>query len=208
MTLVGIYACTVVALAAVSLCLGAFVLRARSHQAFKLGELATLSALICLMYVSVMPWKIGLAKVPGLDALIFSIPYTTVFLLGLRLVPKPGTALLLIAGQGLLGQLVGTGLNPLWWPYYLWSALVVEAWLAISCDYARSTRSALVIGLARGLTAYSYMYFLLAPLAWKQFYALWYIALKGGLGLVGCAIGALVAVRLAPGIEKATHVVG
>ena len=81
--------------------------RRRVFRPFTTLELATASLLICLLHVVVVPWQIGLAKVPGLDALVFSIPYTAIFLLGLRLVPKPGTATLLIFGQGLFGQLLG-----------------------------------------------------------------------------------------------------
>lgn len=93
-------------------------------------ELATAAVLICPLHVAVVPWDIGLAEVPGLDALVFSIPYTAVFLLGLRLVPKPGTAPLLIFGEGLFGQLRGRGIKPAWSPYYLWCALAVEACFA------------------------------------------------------------------------------
>ena len=65
-------------------------LRKRAFQPFTTLELATAAVLICLLHVAVIPWQIGLAKVPGLDALVFSIPYTAIFLLGLRLVPKTG----------------------------------------------------------------------------------------------------------------------
>ena len=105
--------------------------RRRAFQPFTTLELATAALLICLLHVAVVPWQIGLAKVPGLDALIFSIPYTAIFLLGLRLVPKPGIATLLIFGQGLFGQLLGRGINPAWWPYYLWCALAVEVFLLV-----------------------------------------------------------------------------
>ena len=101
-------------------------IRKRAFQPFTTLELATAAILICLLHVAVIPWQIGLARVPGLDALVFSIPYTAMFLLGLRLVPKAGFATLLIFGQGLFGQLLGRGINPAWWPYYLWCALGVE----------------------------------------------------------------------------------
>ncbi len=57
----------------------------------------------------------------------------------------------------------------------------------------------------RGLLAYSYMYLILAPFLWRQFYAGWYIGLKVSLGVVGCTIGAWLAWRLAPPIESATR---
>ena len=146
-------------------------LRKRAFQPFTTLELATAAVLICLLHVAVVPWQIGLAKVPGLDALVFSIPYTAIFLLGLRLVPKPGFATLLIFGQGLFGQLLGRGINPAWWPYYLWCAAGVEILLLIVGNSMRSLPAMLAAGVLRGLLAYSYMYLILAPFLWHQFYA-------------------------------------
>lgn len=59
--------------------------------------------------------------------------------------------------------------------------------------------------MLRGLLAYSYMYLILAPFLWQQFYAWWYVCLKVSLGVVGCTVGAWVAWRLAPAIERATR---
>jgi ABC-type thiamin/hydroxymethylpyrimidine transport system permease subunit len=168
-------------------------------------ELATAALLICLLHVAVVPWQIGLAKVPGLDALVFSIPYTAIFLLGLRLVPKPGIATLLVFGQGIFGQLLGRGINPAWWPYYLWCAMGVELFLFVVGRQLRSLPAMLGAGVLRGLIAYSYTYLILAPFLWHQFYAPWYVALKISMGMVGCAIGTVLAWRLAPVIEKATR---
>lgn len=177
----------------------------RVFQPFTTVELATAALLLCLLQVAVVPWQTGLSKVPGLDALIFSIPYTAVFLLGLRLVPKPGIAMLLIFGQGLFGQLLGRGINPAWWPYYLWCAVGVEGLLLILGNSLRTLPAMLATGIVRGVLAYSYMYFILAPFLWHQFYDSWYIGLKVSMGTVGCIIGALLAWQLAPGIEKATR---
>ena len=179
--------------------------RRRAFQPFTTLELATASLLICLLHVAVVPWQIGLAKVPGLDALIFSIPYTAIFLLGLRLVPKPGIATLLIFGQGFFGQLLGRGINPAWWPYYLWCALAVEVFLLVAGGQLRSLPTMLGAGVLRGLIAYLYMYLILAPFFRHQFFAPWYVGRKISLGMVGCAIGSGVAWRLAPAIEKATR---
>ncbi len=182
--------------------------RKKAFQPFTTLELATAALLICLLHVAVVPWQIGLARVPGLDALVFSIPYTAVFLLGLRLVPKPGSATLLICGQGLFGQLLGRGINPAWWPYYLWCALAVEILLLAMGGRLRTLPAMLAAGVVRGLLAYSYMYLILAPFLWGQFYAPWYVALKIGMGMIGCGIGAVLAWRLAPAIEKATRHAG
>jgi ABC-type thiamin/hydroxymethylpyrimidine transport system permease subunit len=137
--------------------------------------------------------------------LVFSIPYTTVLLLGLRLVPKAGFATLLILGQGLFGQLLGRGINPAWWPYYLWCGLSVEILLLLAGHHRNSLPVMLATGLLRGLIAYTYMYLVLAPFLWQQFYAPWYIALKTLMGLVGCALGAMFAWRVAPRVEKASR---
>jgi hypothetical protein len=179
--------------------------RRRAFQPFTTLELATAAILICLLHVAVVPWQIGLAKVPGLDALVFSIPYTAIFLLGLRLVPKPGIATLLICGQGLFGQLLGRGINPAWWPYYLWCALAVEILLLAVGSHLRTLPAMLAAGVIRGLLAYSYMYLILAPFLWQQFYAPWYVGLKIVMGMIGCSIGSVIAWRLAPTIEKATR---
>ena len=185
----------------------AFVLafRKRACQPLTTVELATVSLLICLLHVAVVPWQAGFAKVPGLDALIFSIPYTVVFLLGLSLAPKPGFATLLIFGQGVLGQLLGRGVNPAWWPYYLWCALGVELLVVASRGRVKSLSFMLGAGLLRGLIADTYLYLILAPFLWRQFYAPWYVATKIAVELVGCAIGALIAWQLAPTIEKASR---
>ena len=168
-------------------------------------DLATLALMICLLHVAVVPWQMALAKVPGLDALVFSIPYTALFLLGLRLVPKPGVATLLIFGQGLFGQILGRGINPAWWPYYLMCAVGVEILLLIVGSSLRSAWTMLAAGALRGVVAYAYMYLIMAPLLWHQFYAWWYVGLKLGLGVVGCLIGGWLAWRLAPAVEKAAR---
>ncbi|MGO8748123.1 MAG: hypothetical protein ACLQNE_19285 [Thermoguttaceae bacterium] len=168
-------------------------------------DLATVALLICMLHVAAIPWQAGFAKVPGLDTLVFSIPYTAIFLLGLRLVPKPGVATLLVFGSALFGQLLGRGLNPAWWPYYVMCATGVELLLLFVGYSMRSLRAMLATGVLRGLLAYSYMYLLLAPFLWHQFYAWWYVALKLGLGVIGCGIGGWLAWRLAPAVEKAVR---
>ena len=94
------------------------------------------------------------------------------------------------------GQLLGRGLNPAWWPYYLWS---VSAWTCIDArrPYPGPFRAMLGAAVLRGLLAYSYMYLLLAPFLWQQFDAWWYVGLKISLGVVGCTIGAWLAWRFA-----------
>jgi hypothetical protein len=181
------------------------VVRRKVFRPLTTQELATLALVICLLHVAVVPWQAALAKVPGLDALVFSIPYTTIFLLGLRLVPKPGAATLLIFGQGLFGQILGRGINPAWWPYYLMCAACVEMLLAASGHSMQSLSRMAAAGVMRGLVAYVYLYLVLAPFVWRQFYALWYIGLKTSLGALGCLIGAWLAWRIAPAVERASR---
>ncbi len=205
MTLRDAYVASVVGLLALVAVTVLLAFRQRSIRRFKAAELATLALLICLLYVAAIPWQVGLAKVPGIDALVFSIPYTAVLLLGLRLVPMPGAATVLVCGAGLFGQLLGRGLNPAWWPYYLWCGVSLDLYLMLVGHALHSFRAMLGAAVLRGLLAYSYMYLLLAPVLWKQFYAWWYVGLKVSLGVVGCAIGAWLAWRLAPPIERATR---
>ncbi len=188
-----------------ALALGA---RKRPFRPFTAHELAMAAVLICLLRIAVVPWQIGLAKLPGLNALIFAVPYTVIFLLGLRLVPRPGFATLLILGQGLFGQLLGGGINPAWWPYYLWCAFGVEVLLFWTGYQMRNLPVMLAAGMLRGLLASSYTYLIAAPFIWHKFYAPWYIAMMILMDLAGCAIGAAVAWRLGPAVEKAASASG
>jgi len=193
-----------VLLAAASAAVG-LAYRRRSFRTLTTLDLATLALMICLLYVAVVPWQMAFAKVPGLDALIFSIPYTALFLLGLRLVPKPGAATLLIFGQGLFGQILARGINPAWWPYYLMCAVCVELFLMIAGHALQSLWTMMAVGVLRGVVSYAYMYLIVAPFLWHQFYAWWYVALKVSLGMIGCAVGAWLGWRLAPIVEKASR---
>ncbi|MHC9543399.1 MAG: hypothetical protein AB9903_28140 [Vulcanimicrobiota bacterium] len=180
--------------------------RKRIRLTFTTMELTTGAFLICLMYVSVTPWSISLSKVPGIDALVFSIPYTAVLLIGLQLVPKAGMATLLIAGHGLLGQLTGRGLNPVWWPYYLMCGLAVEMIFLASGCAVRRLYIAILIATARGSIAYVYMYYVLAPFVWHKFYPDWYICAKAAFGIIGSVAGAYMAWKIAPTVEKLSKV--
>ncbi|MCE5268137.1 MAG: energy-coupling factor transporter transmembrane protein EcfT [Planctomycetaceae bacterium] len=193
------------AVALVAICGVILMLATRTgrFRPFTPQELATAAVLICLLRISVLPWQIGLAKLPGLNALIFAIPYTAIFLTGLRLAPRPGFATLLIVGQGALGQLLGSGINPAWWPYYLFCAAGVEALLFLARYRVERFSVLLAAALLRGFLATSYSFLIAAPLLWHKFYAPWYVVTILAMDLIGCAVGGAIAWRLAPTIEKA-----
>ena len=204
MMLPWVYGLTVCGLLAAGGVAIVIALHKQAFQRFTTFDLATAAVLICLLHVAVIPWQIGLARVPGVDAFVFSIPYTAMFLLGLRIVPKAGFATLLIFGQGIFGQLLGRGINPAWWPYYLSCAVIVELFLLLVGNSLRSLPATIAAGLLRGAVAYGYMYLVLAPFLWQQIYAPWYVAMKCVMGLCGCLVGAILAWRVGPAVEKAS----
>lgn len=157
------------------------------------AERVTLALGVALLFVALLPFRGGLARVPMLDALIYAIPYSAALLAMLCLVPRPGTLTTLILGQALLAQLLGGNLNPLTWPYHLWIAWSAEAAFLATGANPRALLTALSVALARGAVSNAYSYALLAPLLWRKVYAPWYIAAKVSLGLVGCALGAWLA---------------
>jgi hypothetical protein len=174
----------------------------RIVQPFTTRDLVTLALMIGLLHVAVLPFKGGLGRIPGLDALVYAIPYTAVLVLALRLVPKPGAAAALILGQALVGQLLGAGFNPAMWPYHLWCALAAECVAVAVGGRLQWLWQAVVLACVRGLVSNAYSYGLVAPLIWRKQYAPWYVATKIVLGLGGCLIGAVVAWRLAPRLER------
>lgn len=158
---------------------------------------------IGLLYAAILPWRLGLGRIPFIHPFIYSIPFTAVLIIGLRVIPKPGAATLMIFGKGILYQLLGTGINPLWWPDYLLQAFSIELYFVITSDYAQHRRSALFLGFLRGMMGYLYFYFIGAPFIWHTFYAMWYVALQIGLGAAGCLVGAWIGHMLGGKIEAA-----
>jgi len=201
-----VYLVTTAVVVVLSVVAAVVALRRGLLRGLTMTDLAVCALVTCLLYVSTLPWAVAFAKVPGLDALIYSIPYTAVLLLGLGLVPKPGAAALMVVCHGLLGQLLGRGLNPLWWPYYVACGVAVELLLVIPGVQPTRLQWATVLGVARGLVSYLYTYLVMAPLAWHKYYPAWYVCLKTALGLVGCLVGAFLAWKLAPRIERAGRV--
>ena len=172
-------------------------------QSFTTTDLVTISLFICLLYAAILPFKLGLSKLPFIHSFAFSIPYTCILIIGIRLIPKTGTTTLLIFGNGLFAQIISTGINPLWWPYMLITGFILEIYFLISNNYAKSLFNALTAGALRGALAYLYFYYIAGPFIWHKFYAPWYIAIQLSQGIIGSLIGAGIGFKLARTIEKA-----
>ncbi len=170
---------------------------------FSTFELITISFFILLMYGAVLPFKMGLSKIPFLHAFFFSIPFTCVLFIGIRIVPKCGTAAFLICGHSLFSQIISRGINPLWWPYAFLESLVLEIYFLLTRNYLKSYYSAIFSGALRGLTVYLYFYFVSAPLIWHKFYAPWYITIQTALGIIGSSIGGILGYRISKAVERA-----
>ncbi|MCM8761460.1 MAG: energy-coupling factor transporter transmembrane protein EcfT [Candidatus Omnitrophica bacterium] len=166
-------------------------------------DLIVISFFVVLLYVAILPFKMGLSKVPLVHAFFFSIPFTCVLLIGIRIVPRFGTATLMILGHSLFAQIVSRGINPLWWPYALLEAAVLETYFFAAKDYLASRQSFFIAGLLRGLSVYLYFYFVASPYIWHKFYAPWYIVVHTFEGALGSAVGGLIAYRVSKSVEAA-----
>jgi len=171
-------------------------LRRRLLCHFSTQELVTIALICSLLYVAVLPFKFGLSRIPFIQAFFFSIPFTAVLVIGIRLVPKFGTATLLIFGNSLLAQIVSRGINPLWWPYALLSSFVLEAYFLITKNYLKTLVNTIGAGILRGLVVYLYFYFIAGPYIWHKFYAPWYISIQTLQGVIGSGLGALIGFAL------------
>jgi hypothetical protein len=101
-------------------------IRRRLFKRFNLYELVTIALFCSLLYIGGLPFKFGLSRIPFIHAFIYSIPFTALLFIGIRLVPKSGTATLIIFGSSLLSQVISRGINPLWWPYALFAGFALE----------------------------------------------------------------------------------
>ncbi len=170
---------------------------------FKTSELITISFFIVLLYVAILPFKMGLSRVPFLHTFFFSMPFTCVLFIGIRAVPKPGAATMIICGNSLFVQLVSRGINPLWWPYALIEALTLESYFSLTRNYVDSRMHSIMAGALRGLVVYLYFYYISAPLIWHKFYAPWYISISTAQGVVGSAVGGIIGYQISRTVGKA-----
>jgi len=164
----------------------------RIIQGFSLQEIVTIALFCSLLYIATVPFKFGLSRIPFIQALIFSIPVTAVLVVGIRLVPKCGTATLIIFGNSLLSQIISRGINPLWWPYALLAGFVLELYFLISRNYLETKINALGAGLLHTFVVYVYFYFFSAPFLWHLHYASWYWCLQTIQGIACSGAGALI----------------
>lgn len=169
----------------------------------KAVDLVTISFFAVLLYVAILPFKMGLSKIPFVHTFFFSIPFTCILFIGIRAVPKPGSATMIICGHSLFVQLISRGINPLWWPYALLEALILEAYFLLARSYIGSRFHAIMAGALRGLVVYLYFYFISAPFIWHKCYAPWYIAIHTLEGVIGSAIGGVIGYRISKTVENA-----
>jgi hypothetical protein len=162
--------------------------RRKKLEPFSISQTMTLATFACLLYVASLPWRLGLSRF-FLGGFFITIPYTAILLVGLRMVPRFGTPTLMVLGYGLLSQVVGSGINPLWWPEYLAKGAVLEAVCLLAGDYGVKRTSAVWIGTLYGGLGYAFFYLVSAPLIWHMHYDLWFIAWKVIQGIAAGAIG-------------------
>lgn len=165
-------------------------------------ELTIIALFIALLYVGILPFKFGLSKIPFIHAFAYSIPYTAILIIGIRLVPKLGTTTLLIFGNLLFGQIISRGINPLWWPYAFLPSLILELYFFITKNYCKTLVNCIFAGVIRGVIVYLYFYLVAGPFIWHKYYAIWYIVLQTTQGVIGSAVGAWIGYKLSRVIEK------
>ncbi len=172
---------------------------------FSIQELVTVALFCSLLYIAILPFKFGLSRIPMIQSFFFSIPYTAMLFIGIRLIPRAGTTTLIICGHSFLSQTISSGVNPLWWPYSLLASFVLELYFLITKNYLETTKNVLGAGFLRGFTVYLYFYCFSAPFIWHQFYAPWYIAVQTTQGIGGSMIGAYLGMHLSKPIISASR---
>lgn len=182
-----------------------FLRTRKAIPAFNIHDLVIVALFCSLLYIAILPFKFGLSRIPFIQSFFFSIPYTAVLFIGVRLIPRPGTTTLIICGHSLLSQTISSGINPLWWPYALLPSFILELFFLTTRNYLETMGNAIGAGFLRGLTVYIYFYCFSAPFIWHQFYAPWYIAIQTVQGTVGSMIGASLGLYLSKPIISASR---
>lgn len=175
----------------------------RLMQSFSTYDLVTVSLFIVLIYIAILPFKLGFSKFPFIHSFFFSIPYSAILIIGIRLVPKPGSTTFLIFGNCIFAQIFSRGINPIWWPNAILPSLALELYFLLTRNYVRNLSNALGAGILRGAVVYTYFYLFAGPFIWHKNYAGWYIILQVVQGLIASGIGAWIGFRLSKIVEKA-----
>jgi hypothetical protein len=175
----------------------------RLIRSFTTYDLVTISLFITLLYITILPFKLGFSKFPFIHSFFFSIPYSAILIIGIRLVPKPGATTLLILGNTIFAQILSRGINPLWWPYAILPSFALELYFILTRNYVGTLLNALGAGVLRGVVVYLYFYLFAGPFIWHKHYAGWYITFQVVQGVIASAIGAWIGFKLSKIIEKA-----
>jgi ABC-type thiamin/hydroxymethylpyrimidine transport system permease subunit len=175
----------------------------QSRPFFSTLDLITIAFSVVFLYVAILPFKMGLSRVPFLHPFFFSIPFTCILMIAVRLIPKLGSVTLLICGNSLFAQIISRGINPLWWPYALAESLSLEVYFFLTRNYAATATNTIFAGALRGAVVYLYFYYISSPYIWHKFYAPWYIAVYTIEGVIGSALGGLLGYKISNFVEKA-----
>lgn len=173
----------------------------RILESFSAKEIITIFLFVGLLFLCKIPFRI-IGGIFLLRAVVAALPYGIVLVIGIRMVPKPGTTTLLICGEAFISQIIATGLNPLWWPMYLTMSFVIEIYCLITKDYCSHWINAVIVGAIKGFLGNFYFYVIGAPFIFHMFYPAWYIVLHIIVGTVSTGVGAFIGYRIGINIIK------
>ena len=157
-------------------------------ELFTTVDLITI-ALIAAIIAIVLRYLSKMINLGWFDGLVIAIPTVMLMIVALRLVRKPGTATLLFIVV-LLISMVMWGSHIMWLGFYLAEGVVVDLMVVLfKMDYADKRSTAIIYGVARGVTVTLLFYLLFAPIEWKICYDMWYIYLQMGIACAGGFIG-------------------
>lgn len=173
---------------------------------FSTKEIIIVFLFVGLLFLCRIPFRI-IGGIFVFRAIVTALPYGIIMLIGIQLVPKPGTATLLICGEAFLSQIIATGLNPIWWPMYLTMSFVIESYCLLVKDYGTRLANAALIGAIKGFLGNFYFYIIGAPFIFHQFYPSWYILLHICLGTIATIAGSIIGYRLFIIIKKGIRMI-